>query len=142
MLVLTRHEPPTTILPMWIFIGALSGLIAVAAGAFGAHALKDWPADRLALIELAARYQMYHALALLAVGCLAARNRSPGISSAGWCFTAGTVLFSGSLYLLALTELSWLAWFTPFGGVALLLGWAGMARSAIAARRRRTPSGQ
>jgi uncharacterized membrane protein YgdD (TMEM256/DUF423 family) len=122
---------------MFLFIGALSGLLAVAAGAFGAHALKDWPPDRLDLIELAARYQMYHALALLAVGCLKARTRSRATSLAGWCFTAGTVLFSGSLYTLALTQLRWTAWITPFGGTALLIGWAGLAWAAIAAGRNR-----
>jgi uncharacterized membrane protein YgdD (TMEM256/DUF423 family) len=104
--------------------GALSALIAVAAGAFGAHALRArLSPEYLAVFETAARYQMYHALALLAVAW--ASTRWPGALSqwAGWLFVAGTVLFSGSLYALALTGTRWLGAITPLGGLAFLAGW-------------------
>src|SRR4051812_12340939 len=88
-------------------IGALSAFLAVAAGAFGAHALTGIvTADRLAVWETAARYQMYHALALLAVGYLAAQKDAGPARLAGWLFIAGTVLFSGSLYALTLTGIT------------------------------------
>ena len=108
--------------------GALSAFIAVAAGAFGAHALRArLPADLLAVFETGARYQMYHALALLAVAW--ASNHWPGtpLRLAGWLFIGGTLLFSGSLYLLALTGARWLGAITPLGGLLFLAGWAALA---------------
>ena len=108
--------------------GALSAFIAVAAGAFGAHALRARLApDLLAVFETAARYQMYHALALLAVAW--ASNHWPGtpLRAAGWLFIGGTLLFSGSLYLLALTGARWLGAITPLGGLLFLAGWAALA---------------
>jgi uncharacterized membrane protein YgdD (TMEM256/DUF423 family) len=116
---------------LFAVLGALSAFIAVAAGAFGAHALKARLApDLLAIFDTAARYQLAHALALLGVAW--ACQRWPGSSArwAGWCFTLGTVLFSGSLYLLALTGVRGLGAVTPFGGVAFLLGWLLLAWSA------------
>jgi uncharacterized membrane protein YgdD (TMEM256/DUF423 family) len=110
---------------IFFMTGAASALIAVAAGAFGAHGLTDRiPADRLIVFETAARYQMYHALALMAVAW--ATTRWPGslTTNAGWLFVAGTVLFSGSLYVLSLTGIRWLGAVTPLGGVAFLAGWA------------------
>jgi uncharacterized membrane protein YgdD (TMEM256/DUF423 family) len=106
----------------WLTAGALLGGIAVAAGAFGAHALRSRlsPAD-LATFETAARYQMYHALALLAVGLLT--TRGVAASPSGWSFLIGIVLFSGSLYLLTLGGLRWMGAVTPMGGVAFLAGW-------------------
>ena len=97
------------------------------AGAFGAHALRDrlTPAD-LATFETAARYQMYHALALLAVGLLTDRGVTRA-GAAGWLFLAGVALFSGSLYLLVLTGQRWLGAVTPFGGVAFIAGWVALA---------------
>ena len=113
---------------LWLMIGSLSGLVSVAAGAFAAHGLKGKLADDdLAVFETAARYQMYHALALLAVAWLAESRRGWMIDAAGWCFVGGTVLFSGSLYILALSGVRWLGAVTPFGGVAFLIGWACMA---------------
>lgn len=107
---------------MW---GALSGGIAVAAGAFGAHALADkLPADRLAVFETAARYQMYHALALLAISCRPASVQSRRLVVAGVLFVVGTVLFSGSLYALALTGIRGFGAVTPVGGVSWLAAWA------------------
>lgn len=105
-------------------LGAASGFIAVAAGAFGAHALKARLAtDMLAVFETGARYQMFHALALLAVAWAAGHWPGRALAASGACFTAGTVLFSGSLYLLALTEWRALGAITPFGGLLLLAGW-------------------
>src|SRR6266508_2802613 len=99
-------------------IGAISAFLAVAAGAFGAHALRDVvPADRLASWETAARYQMYHALGLLVVAYLAAQKDAGPSHLAGWLFVAGTVLFSGSLYLLTVTVITWLCAVTPIGGI-------------------------
>jgi uncharacterized membrane protein YgdD (TMEM256/DUF423 family) len=110
-------------------IGAASALIAVAAGAFGAHALRSRlePAS-LAIFETGARYQMYHALGLIAVAF--AVSQWPAARSAvwaGWLFVAGTILFSGSLYLLALTGVRWLGAVTPLGGLAFMLGWICLA---------------
>ena len=105
-------------------VGSLSALVAVAAGAFGAHALRARLApELLAVFETGAQYQMYHALGLLAVAW--ATSRWPGALPiwAGWLFVAGTVLFSGSLYALALTGVRGLGAITPFGGVAFLAGW-------------------
>lgn len=110
-----------------LFFGLGSGLagLSVALGAFAAHALRERIDDRmLANFETGARYQMYHGLALLAVAWAAARfPTSPLPTAAGWLFVAGTVLFSGSLYLMALTGQRWLGAITPLGGVAYLAGW-------------------
>ena len=106
-------------------------MIAVAAGAFGAHALRARLApDLLAVFETAARYQMYHALALIAVGLLHARRPHRALLWAARLFLAGTLIFAGSLYLLALTDTRWLGAITPLGGVALLAGWACFALGA------------
>jgi len=108
--------------------GALSALVAVAAGAFGAHALRSKAsADLLAVFETGARYQMYHALALLAVAWAVTRWPAAPVRAAGWLFVAGTVLFSGSLYLLALTGTRWLGAVTPVGGLCFLAGWLALA---------------
>jgi len=110
-------------------LGALSGAMAVALGAFGAHGLKTrLPADLLATFETGVRYQMYHALALLAVAWAVTRWSGSNLpASAGWLFVAGTVLFSFSLYLLALTGQRWLGAITPLGGVAFVAGWVCLA---------------
>ena len=113
-------------------LGALSGGLAVAAGAFGAHGLRDRLSPELmAVFETAARYQMYHALALLAVAAIAGRLPGRGAELAGWLFVAGTVIFSGSLYLLALGGPRWLGAVTPFGGLCFLAGWTALAWSAL-----------
>jgi uncharacterized membrane protein YgdD (TMEM256/DUF423 family) len=111
----------------FVAIGAINAGLAVAAGAFGAHALKEWLAsDLLAIFETGARYQMYHALGLIAVGLLLARPSITLIAS-GWSMLGGIVLFSGSLYLLALTGVRGLGAVTPLGGVAFLAGWVLLA---------------
>ena len=116
---------------VFVMLGALSGCLAVAAGAFGAHALRDrLSADMLSVFQTGASYQMYHALALLAVGILLSRfsiDGSPWLTASGWLFVAGTVLFSGSLYSLSLSGVTWLGAITPLGGVAFLLGWLALA---------------
>jgi uncharacterized membrane protein YgdD (TMEM256/DUF423 family) len=113
---------------MWMVHAAMSGFIAVAAGAFAAHGLKGrLGEEHLQIFETAARYQMYHALALLAVAWLSHTAPSPAVGVAGWAFVIGTILFSGSLYVLALTGMKWLGAITPFGGVAFLVGWAALA---------------
>jgi uncharacterized membrane protein YgdD (TMEM256/DUF423 family) len=118
----------------WLAAAGLSGLVAVAVGAFAAHGLAGrLDATPLVWIETAARYQMYHALALLAVALLAREpfGQSPVLAIAGWGFAGGTVLFCGSLYLLALTGLKFFAWLTPLGGLAFLAGWAALARQGF-----------
>jgi len=108
--------------------GALSALLAVAAGAFGAHALRArLTPDLLAVFETAARYQMYHALALFAVAWAATRWPVGSVRAAGWLFIAGTVVFSGSLYVLSLTGQRWLGAITPLGGALFLAGWVALA---------------
>ncbi len=109
---------------LFAVLGAASGFVAVAAGAFGAHALKArLSTEMLSVFEVGARYQMYHALALIAAAWAAGRWPGTGALAAGWLFVAGTVLFSGSLYLLALTGVRWLGAITPLGGAAFLAGW-------------------
>jgi uncharacterized membrane protein YgdD (TMEM256/DUF423 family) len=111
-------------------LGAVSGFISVAAGAFGAHALRSrLTPEYLGVFETAARYQMYHALALLAVAWAITRGTGSTAQWAGWLFVIGTVLFSGSLYGLALTGIRWLGAITPLGGVAFLAGWLCLALS-------------
>jgi uncharacterized membrane protein YgdD (TMEM256/DUF423 family) len=112
-------------------LGCASALIAVALGAFGAHGLRARIApDMLATFEVGVRYQMYHALALLAVGAVAGRLPGGAVAAAGWLFVAGTVVFSGSLYTLALTGHRWLGAVTPLGGLGFLAGWAVLAWAA------------
>jgi uncharacterized membrane protein YgdD (TMEM256/DUF423 family) len=116
----------------FLALGAVSAAISVAAGAFGAHALKArLPPELLAVFETGARYEMYHALGLVAAGWAAARFGGAAPAWAGWLFLAGTVLFSGSLYALALTGVRALGAITPFGGVAFIAGWIALAVSAL-----------
>lgn len=118
---------------VWLCVGAALGLLAVAAGAAGTHALRDaLDADALRVFETAARFQMYHALALLATGLLALRRQTRMIAAAGALFTLGTLLFSGSLYALALTGAGMLGAVAPVGGVCLMAGWAMLAVAALA----------
>jgi uncharacterized membrane protein YgdD (TMEM256/DUF423 family) len=105
--------------------GAGSAFVAVAAGAFGAHALRmRLTPHELEIWETAARYQMYHALALLGAAWIAVTWPGPLPRWAGRLFLAGTAIFSGSLYILALTGLRWLGAVTPLGGACFLAGWA------------------
>ena len=116
-------------------IGAVLGALGVAAGAFGAHALKGrLTPEMLAVFETGVRYQLIHALALLAVAWAGTRWSSPAISVAGWLFVAGTFLFSGSLYALCLTGIRGLGAVTPFGGVAFIMAWLALAWGAWSGR--------
>ena len=116
---------------LFVVLGALSGAIGVAAGAFGAHALRARLEPRmLEVFETGARYQMYHALALVAAAWVAARWPGTFATSAGWLFLAGTVLFSGSLYAMTLTGVRALGAITPIGGVCFIAGWVCLAVAA------------
>jgi uncharacterized membrane protein YgdD (TMEM256/DUF423 family) len=117
----------------FLLIGALAGVIGVALGAFGAHGLRGrLSAEMLDVFETGVRYHLYHALALLATSSLAARlEGSRSVTAAGWFFVAGIVLFSGSLYVLALTGIRTFGAVTPFGGVAFLLGWTALVVAAL-----------
>ena len=111
-------------------LGALNALIAVAGGAFGAHALKDrLDARSLEIFETAARYQMYHALGMLAAAWLATRGLTLA-ATGGWIMQAGIVVFSGSLYALSLSGEKWLGAITPLGGLAMMVGWLLLAIAA------------
>lgn len=117
---------------LMIAVGAASAFVSVAAGAFGAHALKERLApDLLAIFETGARYQMYHALALVLIGLIGLHRGSGMLNAAGWSMVAGTALFSGSLYILALSGVRWLGAITPLGGVAFLVGWVLLAIAAL-----------
>ena len=112
--------------------GALSAALAVLLGAFAAHGLKARLApEALVVFETGVRYHLAHALGLLAAAWAASRFDATRAARGGWLLLAGTVLFSGSLYLLALTGLRWLGLITPFGGVAFILGWVLLAMAAL-----------
>jgi len=117
----------------WGGVGGICGGLAVAAGAFGAHGLKNAVSpEALTIFETAARYHMYHALAIVAVALLAYSRPSRAASLAGWCFLIGTALFSGSLYAMALSDMAWrfLGMVTPLGGILLIAGWVLIAVAA------------
>ena len=116
-------------------LGTVSAGLAVALGAFAAHGLRSRISpEAIQTFETGARYHMYHALALLAVAWAATRWPGGAVTAAGWLFVAGTLLFSGSLYLLAVTGVRILGAITPFGGLAFILGWLALAWAAYAAR--------
>jgi uncharacterized membrane protein YgdD (TMEM256/DUF423 family) len=117
---------------LFLAVAAISAAISVAAGAFGAHALKArLSPDLLAIFETGARYEMYHAFGLALAAWAASRFAGAAPAWAGWLFVAGTVLFSGSLYALALTGVRALGAVTPFGGVAFIAGWIALAIAAL-----------
>ncbi len=131
----------------FLLIGAILGLLGVLGGTFGAHGLrpslasieKATASERLELLEkkqelaerweVAVRYQMYHAAALLALG-LSALKATKLVNAAGWCFIVGVVIFSGTLYALTLTGQRWLGAITPIGGVCIIVGWVLLAIAA------------
>ncbi len=113
---------------IFLVLGALLAGIAVALGAFAAHGLAPRVTpERLQTFETGVRYQMYHALALLLTGWLLHQLGTSGLTLAGWCFLTGIVLFSGSLYILVLTDTPWLGALAPLGGAAFMLGWGWLA---------------
>lgn len=119
----------------FLLLASVLGGLAVALGAFGAHALENrLSADLLSTYEIGVRYHFYHALALL--GVVAVMSRWPEASAAvwaGWLFVIGTVIFSGSLYVLAFTGIRWLGAITPIGGVAFIAGWLCLVWVAVRA---------
>jgi len=131
---------------LFLLLGSALGLVAVGLGAYGAHGLSEklaklYPGDSALAQRLhqnwetAARYQMYHALALLAVAWVVSYAPGRLSSAAGWLFFSGTLLFSGSLYVITLTGAKWLgAAVTPLGGLILMAGWACLFLAALRAR--------
>jgi uncharacterized membrane protein YgdD (TMEM256/DUF423 family) len=117
---------------LWLVAGAANGFMAVAMGAFAAHGLKDrLPADALDWVRTGATYQMWHGLALILVATLASTRPGPALRVAGIGFFAGCAMFSGSLYLLAITGWRSLAFITPLGGLAFLIGWGAIVWHGI-----------
>jgi uncharacterized membrane protein YgdD (TMEM256/DUF423 family) len=113
----------------WV-LGCVLGFAGVAAGAFGAHALRGkLSQELLAVWETAVRFQMYHSLALLAAAWATSQWANRAAEAAGWLFAAGTVIFCGSLYLLALSGTRWLGAITPLGGLMMLAGWGALGWS-------------
>ena len=116
----------------FLLVGAVLGFLGVALGAFGAHALRSrLSPEMLAVFETGVRYHVYHAIAIILVGLIAARLDGWLIRAAGWCFAAGVVLFSGSLYALAISGITVFGAITPIGGLAFLLGWALLVVAAV-----------
>ena len=117
----------------WLAVGAIAAGLGVAAGAFGTHALADrLPVDLLDVFATGARYHLLHSLALLVVGLATDRGTEPRLwNLAGWLFTAGILVFAGSLYTLALTGAHWLGALTPVGGLCFLVGWGVVAVAAL-----------
>lgn len=111
----------------FIIVGAINAFISVALGAFGAHALEGkMPEKYIAIWQTATQYQMYHALGLIAIGILMSSSMLGPVSQlnwAGYLMLAGIILFSGSLYVLSLTQIGVLGAITPIGGVAFLASW-------------------
>jgi uncharacterized membrane protein YgdD (TMEM256/DUF423 family) len=116
----------------FLLLGAVAAFLAVALGAFGAHGLRGRLApEMMTVFQTGVQYHVYHALALILVSLIMGRMSGWLIQTAGWCFAAGIVLFSGSLYLLAVTGVTMLGAITPIGGLAFLAGWACLAFAAI-----------
>jgi uncharacterized membrane protein YgdD (TMEM256/DUF423 family) len=117
---------------LYVLVGSALGFIGVAAGAFGAHALKSRVApELLAVFETGVRYQLFHALALIAAAAASPHLGGGALRAAAACFAAGTLIFSGSLYILTLTGVRAWGAVTPIGGVLLLAGWAALAASTL-----------
>lgn len=110
---------------LFLMAGAIFGGLSVALGAFGAHALKDLLTknQRLDVYETAVRYQFFHALGLILLGILIQQMPHKFLNSAGYAFIIGTIIFSGSLYILSITNIRWLGAITPIGGLAFIIGW-------------------
>jgi uncharacterized membrane protein YgdD (TMEM256/DUF423 family) len=108
----------------FLMIGAILGGSGVAAGAFGAHALKEiLDAPMLQVFETATRYVMYHAFGLCIVSWAIDRYPEQGLEKTGWLFLLGILLFSGSLYVVSLAGIRWMGAVTPLGGLAFMMGW-------------------
>lgn len=130
---MTAEQPLPSAHRLWLAIGAVMALLAVMSGAFGAHGLRGMVSDRgLEVFQTAVTYQMYHAIALVLVALLSATGLSRRLLGiAGGFFVVGVVLFSGSLYLLVLTDIRWVGPVTPIGGVCFMAGWALVVAAAL-----------
>jgi uncharacterized membrane protein YgdD (TMEM256/DUF423 family) len=116
---------------LWLAAGGIFGFLTVAGGAFGAHALKDHlTPERLAIYETGTRYGQIHAVLLVAIALLAARQPAAVLDVAGAAVSVGIVLFTGSLWMLAVTQIRWFGPITPLGGLSLLVGWAALVIAA------------
>ena len=123
----------------WLLIGSIAGGLGVSGGAFGAHALKSQLSDdMLAVFETGTRYLLIHAVVLLLVGVLAQRSDARSLRVAGGAFSVGMLIFTGTLWLLAISGIRWLGAITPIGGTALIVGWIALA--VAAARGQLDPS--
>ena len=119
----------------WLVVGSIGGFLGVAGGAFGAHALKARLSEQmLANFETGTRYLLVHAVALLLVGVLAGRKNGDDLLVVGWAFSVGMLIFTGSLWVMALTGQRWLGAITPVGGTALIIGWLALALAAAKGR--------
>lgn len=112
-----------------LLFSAISGVLSVGLGAFGAHALKGRLESfgNLATFQTAVQYQFYHTLALLFIGLFMSRFPSQSLNTSAYCMMAGMVIFSGSLYILSIFNIKWLGAVTPLGGLGLIVGWAFLA---------------
>ena len=128
----------------WLFIAAIFAALAVALGAFGAHGLKDILDDySVSIYNKAVLYHMFHVVGLVAVGLISMINSNTKmyttlaikVNVAGWAFTIGILLFSGSLYVLAITGTKWLGAVTPFGGISFIVGWVWLAWQALVSNK-------
>lgn len=117
----------------FLSVSSLLGFLSVALGAFGAHALKQKFSEyQLAVFNTGVQYQFFHTFALALVGLLLLKNPEvPFLKGAGYAFGFGVAVFSGSLYLLAFTQIKWLGAITPIGGVSFLIGWALLGFSIV-----------
>jgi uncharacterized membrane protein YgdD (TMEM256/DUF423 family) len=116
----------------FLLIAAVAGFLGVSLGAFGAHGLRDrLSPDMMAAFQTGVQYHLIHAAALLAISAIAVRTTSRMVPMAGWLFTLGILLFSGSLYVLAISGITRFGMVTPFGGLAFLAGWALLAIAAL-----------
>lgn len=117
---------------LFLLAGSLFAFLGVALGAFGAHVLKHHlDPEMLSVFDTAVRYQMYHSLGLIIISLFPETSRKNWLLTAGWAFTIGILLFSGSLYILSLTGIKWLGAITPLGGISFLVGWLGLALHAL-----------
>lgn len=125
---------------LWIGMGAVLAAIAIALGAFGAHALKArLEPDMLAVFETGARYHMYHALGFFGIALTASRFEHSAIAVSGWLMLAGVAIFSGSLYALSISGVRWLGAITPIGGLCLIFAWLSLAWGVINGEPRTSP---
>lgn len=121
-----------TIARIFLSIGSISGVLAVMLGAFGAHGLKEkLSAEMMSIFKTGVEYHFYHTLVLLAVGIIAMHVPARSLAASGWAFTAGILIFSGSLYVLSMSGIKWLGAITPIGGLCFIAGWVLLAVAVI-----------